>query len=134
VKQRKRQRPEEILEFKLIRFKWSVMKLFGILKDWNPVRGFGFIRVINKERIVTRFFLHICDIKSGAPAIGAGVEFVLDEATPKPGDAPKAREAEIGEVLPKFRPAPPAADVLAGTPAEQPTDASEKGGFVPEAK
>jgi hypothetical protein len=110
------------------------MKLFGILRDRDPVRGFGFIRIINKERIVTRFFLHICDIKSGTPVIGAGVQFVLDETPSKPGDLPKAREAEIGEVLPKFRPAPPAVDVLAGTPA-QPTDASEKGGLVvPEAK
>jgi hypothetical protein len=105
------------------------MKLFGVLKDWNPVRGFGFIRIINKEKIVTRFFLHICDIKSGTPAIGAGVEFVLDEATPKPGDAPKAREAVIGDVLPKFRPVVPSAlDALAGTPAAEPPDASEKGG------
>ena len=91
------------------------VKLFGVLKTWNAVRGFGFIRILDAQGIETKYFLHVSKIISGQPAIGAGVYFLVGERPPALGisHCDPAIQAEIGEVIPKFRSAANPVDALA---------------------
>ena len=76
----------------------------GILRTWSP-RGFGFIEVPRNVFPITRYFLHVSQIKDGPcpPEIGSIVRF--EPGPPrKEGQAPTANNAWI-VVLPEKVPA-----------------------------
>jgi cold shock CspA family protein len=77
-------------------------KMFGVLRKWDAVRGFGFIVVINADKSTTSWFLHTSKIQSGTPQIGAGAQF--NPGVYEKGTATPAIDVEIGEVIPKFQP------------------------------
>jgi cold shock CspA family protein len=77
-------------------------KLFGVIRKWDAVRGFGFILVFNSDKSTTSWFLHASKIQSGTPQIGAGVHF--KPGVYQKGTATPAIDAEVGEVIPKFQP------------------------------
>jgi len=86
-------------------------KKFAVLKDWNALRGFGFLRIVDENGQVIKYFLHVTEIVSGEPKIGAGVYFLVSDKPPKPGNVAAAIQAEIGEVLPKFKTRTDAANI-----------------------
>lgn len=78
-------------------------KTFGIIRVWNDPRGFGFVRSVDSLGIVTHYFLHIAQIISGEPEVGAGVHFDIGER--KAGAYPPALSAVVGLVVPRHAPA-----------------------------
>jgi cold shock CspA family protein len=66
----------------------------GVLVNWDVPKGFGFIREIGKDGLVTQYFLHASQIIKGEPAIGAKVAFEVGEKTR--GTASPALAAEFG--------------------------------------
>jgi hypothetical protein len=73
---------------------------FGVLRQYNEVRAFGFIYSVAKNGVVTRYFLHRSKIVSGEPKIGAVAHFDIGEG--QPGKSKEALNVTIGQVLPKF--------------------------------
>jgi cold shock CspA family protein len=74
--------------------------LFGIIRQFDPGRGFGFIRVTEKDGDFKSYFLHISRITSGEPKVGAGVHFRV--GAKEKGTAEPAYDAVIGDIIPKF--------------------------------
>jgi len=85
----------------------SQKRLFGILANWNDVRGFGFVVERNPNGTRRSWFLHVTRITAGTPTQGCKV-FFDEEPNPK---GPLAVNAECGQVVPKFV---DVADALAG--------------------
>jgi len=93
-------------------------KYFGILMQYDPQRGFGFVHHYDDSKVLRKFFLHISQVIKGEPQFGAAVYFNV--GTPRnPSQRPPAIDAEIGDVLPKFKPLQPLAPI--------PTDKTEGG-------
>lgn len=71
--------------------------LTGVLKAWNPIRGFGFVEIPTKTLPVQRFYLHITAIKDGPtnpPLVNSVVRFRTKPAK-KIGFLPLAVDATV---------------------------------------
>jgi len=77
-------------------------KMFGVLRQWDAARGFGFIKTINEDKSVTTYFLHLSKVESGVPRIGSAVRFNVGRYDK--GTAMPAVDAAVGDVIPKFNP------------------------------
>jgi cold shock CspA family protein len=64
-----------------------LIKKVGVLNCWFAERGFGFVigeEQVGEEKIYTKYFLHISQIKQGIPAMGLPVVFLATEGRKGP--------------------------------------------------